>query len=90
VEVSEEQQHRDKYIDQILRKRRGRALGMAPHRAPKPPTTTAAAGAGGGGGFRAGASGVAREVTAALAAAREDEPDRDSGEESDYYWSDAE
>jgi hypothetical protein len=33
---------------------------------------------------------VAREVTAALAAAREDEPDRDSGEESDYYWSDAE
>jgi len=85
LEISEEQQHRDKYIDQILRKRRGRALGMAPHRAPAP-----ASAGGGGGGFRAGASGVAREVTAALAAAREDEPDRDSGEESDYYWSDAE
>jgi hypothetical protein len=95
AEPSEEQQHRDKYIDQILRKRRGRALGMAPHRAVKPSGNTAgASGAGGkgagGGGFRAGASGVAREVTAALAAAREDEPDRDSEEESDYYWSDAE
>jgi len=93
LEISEEQQHRDKYIDQILRKRRGRALGMAPRRAPRPPAAVAVSGgaaSGGGGGFRAGASGVAREVTAALAASKEDEPDRDSGEESDYYWSDAE
>jgi len=89
MEAIEEQQQRDRYIDQILRKRRGKALGAAPPGGRRGGAFSVKAG---GEGYAGTASAVGREaaksVQDALAAARE--VDRDSGDESDYYWSDAE
>lgn len=85
-EEAEEQHQRDRYIDQILRKRRGKALGVGAlqHTRPAP-----AQGKGQAQARKLDAAEAARGVQAALVAGGQ-QAGRDSGEESDYYWSDAE
>ena len=140
LEEMEAAERKDRYIDQILRKRQGRPLGAGPRgrKAPAPlpvaPAWPAAAAAGvqvgpicklpllpwsaeagvrspscaatpilhpclcpraqaagGGGARKLQAADAEREARAALAGLAQEgsEEERDSGEEEDYYWSDA-
>lgn len=70
-----------RYVDQLLRGRNGKPLGTTTYRAPKPPAAPAVPKKG---------SKAAEELTAALAAARENSDWEKSDDDEDYYWSDAE
>ena len=80
-DVLVKQRDNARYVDQILRGRNGRPLGGTGLRSVRPPAAPAVVKIG---------SNAAEKVTAALAAARENQDVENSDEEGDYYWSDAE